>query len=203
MHPLKLPALFAHGSNRNRPARKLYRQLTPPWHLPRRKPLLSLKSSGASGVCWRAFTGSRWPRCASRSSRSRLRSSCAGCCAGSMSLPDASLRRTRNVGGAASVAGIRNSGQRLGATDPVAPHRRLRSQMARPALPDGRSGLGKVVAASGDAGFFYDTTVPKAHRFDSAASFLPALPHHVLRARRSRLDDPAASWRRAAGATTA
>ncbi len=40
--------------------------------------------SGAIGDCWRAFTISRSPRCASRLSPLRRRNICAGCCAGSI-----------------------------------------------------------------------------------------------------------------------
>ena len=112
----------------------------------------SRRSNGASGVCWRAFIASPSPLCASRSSRSRQRSSCAGCCAGS------TLRRARKFGGergdagsSAAVAGIRNSRQCVGAADSARRIADYDPEVARPTLPDWRGGLGTVVAASGDA----------------------------------------------------
>ena len=47
-----------------------------------------MRPNGASGGFWRGFTGLPWACCASRLNRSRRLSSCAGCCAGSMSRPD-------------------------------------------------------------------------------------------------------------------
>ena len=53
----------------------------------------------------------------------------------------------------AAVAGIRNSGECVGAASSGAADRGLRSEVAGSALPDRGSGVGAVVAASGDSGF--------------------------------------------------
>ncbi len=54
----------------------------------------------------------------------------------------AGARRARHARSAAAIAGLRNSGERLGAAGAGAARRRLRSQMARPALPDRRRRAG-------------------------------------------------------------
>ena len=90
-------------------------------------------------------------------------------------------RRARRARGPAPAAGIRDSRERLGAADPGAPHRRLRSEVARPALPDRRGRLGTAVAASCDARRLGRGQAPGDPDQRGA--------HHVLRARGSGLDD--------------
>ena len=78
-------------------------------------------ANGASGGCSRAFITSPSRPCASRSNRSRRRNTCAGCCAGSMSLRSRKLTGERGLaGGGAPVAGLRDSGERVGEADPRA-----------------------------------------------------------------------------------
>ena len=115
----------AHWKRPDDPARKLYRAAPLPlataWT--RHRPELAdgwapdelLTPNGAIAACWPAFTVSRSRPCASRSSRSPRRNSCAGCCAGS------TLRRSRSCWASAAllrgpppVAGFRDPGECLG-----------------------------------------------------------------------------------------
>ena len=63
---------------------------------------------------------------------------------------NAAQRRTRLLEAHPAIAGIRDSGQRMGAADSGAARPRLRSRGARPPVPDRSRGLGTAVAASGD-----------------------------------------------------
>ena len=142
------------------------------------------KSSGVSGDCWREFIDSPWQLCASRLSRYRRRSSCAGCCAGSTSRPErrsrGNERRSKYCGSfrVSRFPPMPGNGKswrrRIANYDP---------QVARPTLPDRRGGLGTSVSASGDARRFCCRQA--ASDSDQRGS------HYILCSRRGRLDDSA------------
>src|SRR5260370_27031070 len=70
--------------------------------------------------------------------------------------------------------------------------------MARPALPDRCGGLGKVVAASGDAGLLDGKPRSRHSKYwasTAAGDSDEGCTYHVLRQGRRRVDDAAASRR--------
>ena len=80
-------------------------------------------------------------------SRSTPRNSCAGCCAGNTSPRPRNFSASAARSKPAPASGIRSSGQCLGAADSRPPHRELRSENPRPALPHRRRRLGPPLAA--------------------------------------------------------
>ena len=94
--------------------------------------------------------------------------------------------RTRAARSSASIAGIRDSGECLGASYPGGAGEQIRSRRTRPALPDGCGWLGTPLATSGHAGRF--------RRRPPSCGANQRCAYHVLRARRFRLDAAAAWW---------
>ena len=120
-------SIAAARSRRLHPARPIHRFAAPINRMVRSPPARSHSSAHAWGVA------------PARSSPSRRRNSCAGCCGGSTSRParNCSVNAARSEA-LAAAPGIRGAGKCLGTANSRAPHRELRSENARSALPDGQ-----------------------------------------------------------------
>src|SRR5262249_25667979 len=94
---------------------------------------------------------------------------------------NAAGRRARDTGSNPATAGIRSAGECVGTADFAAARSRLRSESARPALPDGRGRMGPAFAASGNAG---DGGGREATRDSNQRG-----ADHILCTRRHGLDD--------------
>ena len=105
------------------------------------------ETNGAIAACSRASIATRSTGCARRSSRSRRRTSCASCFAGSTSRRASSGRaRTRSTRSRAA-AGLRGAGRGVGIRDPAGAARQLRVHLARRSVPVGPRGVDAPDAA--------------------------------------------------------